>query len=339
MSAIARTDVDEKKRRLLIVATGVAGAAAAGGVAVPFLASWFPSARALAAGAPVEVDISKMESGPADHQSNGAGKPVWVLRRTPEMIAKLEGHDALLVDPKSEGRATRPYIKGATRSIKPEVFVAEGVCTHLGCSPTLKKEIGAASDMGADWPAATTARATTRASTSPRASSRDRPRRRTCAFRPIAMRAIRRSSSAKTRREPDMAAIERPPVTGAGPFNGVLTWVDRRFPLVPLWKEHLAEYYAPKNFNFWYYFGSLAMLVLVIQIVSGIFLTMNYKPSAAEAFARSSTSCGTSPAAGSSATSTRPAPRPSSSACTCTWRAGSCTARTASPASSSGSSA
>jgi len=82
-----------------------------------------------------------------------------------------------------------------------------------------------------------------------------------------------------------MAATEKSPVTGAGPLNGVLTWVDQRFPLVSLWKEHLAEYYAPKNFNFWYYFGSLALMVLVIQIVSGIFLTMNYKPSASEAFA------------------------------------------------------
>jgi ubiquinol-cytochrome c reductase cytochrome b subunit len=82
-----------------------------------------------------------------------------------------------------------------------------------------------------------------------------------------------------------MAAIEKPPVTGAGPFNGILTWVDQRFPLVALWKEHLSEYYAPKNFNFWYYFGSLALLVLVIQVVSGIFLTMNYKPDAREAFA------------------------------------------------------
>ncbi|HSN19080.1 MAG TPA: cytochrome bc complex cytochrome b subunit [Usitatibacter sp.] len=82
-----------------------------------------------------------------------------------------------------------------------------------------------------------------------------------------------------------MAATEKPPVTGAGPFNGVLTWVDQRFPLVALWKEHLSEYYAPKNFNFWYYFGSLALLVLVIQIVSGIFLTMNYKPDAHDAFA------------------------------------------------------
>jgi len=82
-----------------------------------------------------------------------------------------------------------------------------------------------------------------------------------------------------------MAATEKLPVTGAGPFNSVLTWIDQRFPLVSMWKEHLAEYYAPKNFNFWYYFGSLALLVLVIQIVTGIFLTMNYKPDASLAFA------------------------------------------------------
>ncbi|HXF66110.1 MAG TPA: cytochrome bc complex cytochrome b subunit [Burkholderiales bacterium] len=82
-----------------------------------------------------------------------------------------------------------------------------------------------------------------------------------------------------------MAAAEKPPVTGAGPFNGVLTWIDQRFPLMQLWREHLAEYYAPKNFNFWYYFGSLALLVLVIQIVTGIFLAMHYKPDAAQAFA------------------------------------------------------
>ena len=82
-----------------------------------------------------------------------------------------------------------------------------------------------------------------------------------------------------------MAATEKTPVTGAGPFNGVLTWIDQRFPLMSLWREHLAEYYAPKNFNFWYYFGSLAMLVLVLQIVTGIFLTMHYKPDAGQAFA------------------------------------------------------
>jgi ubiquinol-cytochrome c reductase cytochrome b subunit len=82
-----------------------------------------------------------------------------------------------------------------------------------------------------------------------------------------------------------MAATEKQAVTAAGPLNGVLTWIDQRFPLISMWKEHASEYYAPKNFNFWYYFGSLALLVLVIQIVTGIFLTMNYKPDAAQAFA------------------------------------------------------
>ncbi len=88
-----------------------------------------------------------------------------------------------------------------------------------------------------------------------------------------------------------MAAAEKQPVTVtfAGPLNGVasglLTWVDQRFPLMSSWRDHLSEYYAPKNFNFWYYFGSLAMFVLVLQIATGIFLTMNYKPDAANAFA------------------------------------------------------
>jgi ubiquinol-cytochrome c reductase cytochrome b subunit len=82
-----------------------------------------------------------------------------------------------------------------------------------------------------------------------------------------------------------MAATPKEPVTTAGPFNGLLTWVDARFPLMENWRSHLSEYYAPKNFNFWYYMGSLAMLVLVMQIVTGIFLTMNYKPDAALAFA------------------------------------------------------
>jgi ubiquinol-cytochrome c reductase cytochrome b subunit len=82
-----------------------------------------------------------------------------------------------------------------------------------------------------------------------------------------------------------MATAEKQPVTEAGPFNGLLTWIDQRFPLMESWRSHLSEYYAPKNFNFWYYFGSLALFVLVLQIVTGIFLTMNYKPDAAQAFA------------------------------------------------------
>ena len=82
-----------------------------------------------------------------------------------------------------------------------------------------------------------------------------------------------------------MAAPQKEPVTGAGPFNGILTWVDERFPLIENWRAHLSRYYAPKNFNFWYFMGGLAMLVLALQIVTGIFLTMNYKPDANLAFA------------------------------------------------------
>src|SRR5690349_12810667 len=151
MTAIVRDDVDEKRRRVLLIATTAAGAALGGATAVPFLASWLPSARALAAGAPVTVDVSRIEAG-QQITVEWRGKPVWVLRRTQEMLDLLPKHDALLSDPESKEDQQPAYIKGPTRSIKPDIFVAVGVCTHLGCSPTLKKEIGAASDMGAEWP-------------------------------------------------------------------------------------------------------------------------------------------------------------------------------------------
>ncbi len=151
MTAIVLDEVDEKRRRLLLVATGAAGAVAGVAVAVPFLASWAPSARALAAGAPVEADISKVEPG-QQITIEWRGKPVFVLKRTPEMLARLPQNAPLLVDPDSQASIQPPYVKGPERSVKPEVFIVTGVCTHLGCSPTLKKEVGAASDMGADWP-------------------------------------------------------------------------------------------------------------------------------------------------------------------------------------------
>jgi ubiquinol-cytochrome c reductase iron-sulfur subunit len=151
MTAIVHHHIDEKRRRLLLIATSAAAGVAGAGVAVPFLASWLPSARALAAGAPVEADISHVELG-QQITIEWRGKPVWVLRRTPEMLAALTNHDASLVDPDSKESDQPAYVKSPGRSIKPEVFIATGVCTHLGCSPTLKKEIGAASDMGADWP-------------------------------------------------------------------------------------------------------------------------------------------------------------------------------------------
>jgi ubiquinol-cytochrome c reductase iron-sulfur subunit len=151
MTAIVPEPVDEKRRRMLLVATSVTGAVAGVGIAAPFVASWFPSARALAAGAPVQYDVSKVEPG-QQITIEWRGKPVWILHRTQEMLDKLPGNAPLLVDPDSKEDQQPKYIKGVDRSIKPEFLVAVGVCTHLGCSPTLKKEIGAASDMGADWP-------------------------------------------------------------------------------------------------------------------------------------------------------------------------------------------
>jgi len=155
MTAIVRDQVDDKRRRVLLVATSAAGAVAAAGVAAPFIASWFPSARALAAGAPVQVPVDKLEDG-QQITVEWRGKPVWVLKRTAQMIEiiKKNANADFLSDPQSKDSKQPEYVdvKDGLRSIKPEILVAVGVCTHLGCSPTLKKEIGAASDMGADWP-------------------------------------------------------------------------------------------------------------------------------------------------------------------------------------------
>jgi ubiquinol-cytochrome c reductase iron-sulfur subunit len=149
MSAIV-PDVDPKKRRLLIAATSVVGAGAAAAVAVPFVSSMFPSARALAAGAAVEFDISKVEPGQLVTVEY-RGAPHWVIRRSPEQVEQLTKHDALLADPLSEKSVQPAFAKNPNRSASPEIFVVKGVCTHLGCSPTFRKEIGPA-DLGADWP-------------------------------------------------------------------------------------------------------------------------------------------------------------------------------------------
>ncbi len=150
MSAIDKNDIDPKKRRVLIIGASAVGAVAGATVATPFVGSMFPSERAKAAGAPVEYDISKMEPGQLV-TIEYRGAPHWVIRRTPEMIAQLEKNDALLADPKSEGSKQPEAAKNASRSLKPEYFVVKGVCTHLGCSPTLRKEIAPA-DLGAEWP-------------------------------------------------------------------------------------------------------------------------------------------------------------------------------------------
>ena len=147
---MSQNEVDRSKRRFLIAATTAVGGVAAVATVIPFVASMLPSQRARAGGAPVEVDISKIEPGMILNVE-WRGKPVWIVNRTKDMLDLLAKHDDRLADPKSEVMQQPEYAKNATRSIKPEFLVAVGVCTHLGCSPTFRKEVGPA-DLGADWP-------------------------------------------------------------------------------------------------------------------------------------------------------------------------------------------
>jgi ubiquinol-cytochrome c reductase iron-sulfur subunit len=147
-------DIDKKngmtgRRRFLITATSVAGGIASVAWATPFILSMMPSERAKAAGAPVEVDISKLEPGML-LLVEWRGKVVWILSRTPEMLATLTTLDGKLSDPNSEREQQPEYAKNLTRSIRPEILVTTGVCTHLGCSPVYRKEIAPA-DLGPDW--------------------------------------------------------------------------------------------------------------------------------------------------------------------------------------------
>jgi ubiquinol-cytochrome c reductase iron-sulfur subunit len=146
---MSKSEVDRSKRRFLIAATTAVGGVAAVGAVIPFVMSMLPSERAKAAGAPVEVDISKIEPGMILNVE-WQGKPVWVVNRTKEMLAALSKLDSKMVDPKSEIPQQPDYCKNATRSIKPEILVAVGICTHLGCSPTYRPEMAPA-DLGPDW--------------------------------------------------------------------------------------------------------------------------------------------------------------------------------------------
>lgn len=148
---MSEISVDGSKRRFLVAMSSAVGGVAAIGVAAPFVMSMMPSARALAAGAPVEVDLSKVEPGML-LTVEWRGKPVWIVNRTKEMLDLLGKHDDKLVDAGSENAGQQPaYCQNPTRSLKPEFLVAVGICTHLGCSPTYRKEVGAA-DLGSDWP-------------------------------------------------------------------------------------------------------------------------------------------------------------------------------------------
>jgi len=143
--------VDNSKRRFLTTAASVVvGGAGATAVAVPFVSSMLPSAKAQAAGAPVEVDISKLEVGQL-MTIEWRGKPVWVYRRSPEVLENLSSQDDSLRDPASSVTEQQPeYCINEGRSIREELMVLVGICTHLGCSPTYRPEL-APEDLGADW--------------------------------------------------------------------------------------------------------------------------------------------------------------------------------------------
>lgn len=142
--------VDQSKRRFLIAATTAMGGVATAAVAAPFVLSMLPSERAKAAGAPVEVDISKLEAG-SIVTVEWRGKPVWIVNRTQEMLDRLSTIEDKLTDPKLEVAQQPEYAKNPTRSIKPNLMVLVGICTHLGCSPSAKLNAGE-EGMGDDWP-------------------------------------------------------------------------------------------------------------------------------------------------------------------------------------------
>ena len=154
MSEADRVDsgVDSGRRHFLLVATTVTGVAGAALTAIPFLASWKPSARAQALGAPVEADISKLEPG-AMIKVNWRGQAIFIVRRTPEMRANLDKPEltAQLRDPNSEQSEQPPYARNSARALNPEVVILVGVCTHLGCAPINRFQPGDA-ELGADWP-------------------------------------------------------------------------------------------------------------------------------------------------------------------------------------------
>lgn len=138
-------------RRQLLFATAAMGGIAGVATAVPFVASMLPSERAKAAGAPVEVDISKLEPGQM-MTVEWRGKPVWIINRTKDQLESLKKTNDQVSDPKSDKEMQPDYARNETRSIKPEILVAVGICTHLGCSPSEKFKTGAESGIAADWP-------------------------------------------------------------------------------------------------------------------------------------------------------------------------------------------
>ncbi|MGH1487512.1 MAG: ubiquinol-cytochrome c reductase iron-sulfur subunit [Cellvibrionaceae bacterium] len=140
--------VNEGRRRFLTAATSVVGAAGAVGVAVPFIGSWNPSAKAKAAGAPIKVNLAKIQPGQMVTEE-WRGKPVYIIRRTDEALEGLKKVDDQVSDPDSANTQQPNYAQNETRSVKPEFMIMLGVCTHLGCAPQFRPDVGA-KDLGGD---------------------------------------------------------------------------------------------------------------------------------------------------------------------------------------------
>ncbi len=146
------SDSVDSSKRTWLMATGAAGAIGAGFVATPFVSTFQPSEKAKAAGAAVEVDISSLKPG-EKITVEWRGKPVWIMKRTPEQLETLKKTESQLADPNSDRTAypTPEYAKNSHRSIKPDVLVAVGICSHLGCSPSDKFQTGAQPSLPDDW--------------------------------------------------------------------------------------------------------------------------------------------------------------------------------------------
>lgn len=140
--------IDESRRQFLVTGTCVLGGVGAACALSPFISSWLPSAKAIAAGAPVEVDLSKLEPG-QQATVEWRGRPVWIIRRTPEMLKHLDEDESYLRDPDSIVDQQPSYAKNKYRSIHPEYLVLVGICTHLGCSP---KYMPTPHALGPYWP-------------------------------------------------------------------------------------------------------------------------------------------------------------------------------------------
>ena len=251
-----------------------------------------------AAGAPVQVDISAIKPG-EKLTVEWRGKPVWIVRRTPEQLASLKKIDPQLADPNSERNA----VPDARLREEPAPLDQARVLRRRGhlLAPGLlaqrqvhaRRAALAARRLGRRLPVPLPRLDLRHGRPRLQEQARARQPRSAAAHVPVRHRSAdrrgqeglssRRRSNTEDRGS-TMAEFKEAPA-GAPAAQQFMTWVDNRFPPRKLYKEHMSEYYAPKNFNFWYFFGSLALLVLVIQIVTGIFLVMHYKPDAALAFA------------------------------------------------------